>query len=138
MGSNYGLDRDFSSGRVKVRMGFVSDLEVATGGFMDTGDRRGKESSSVKDGSKVSGPGRRSESRRAPTEPKAWGVLYLFSVIVNNTGCGGGGGGGCFVVIPKRGEFIEPEGVMGCGEPQRDLGMSHEELLICTEFEYFI
>lgn len=92
MGSNYGLDRDFSSGRVKVRMGFVSDLEVATGGFMDTGDRRGKESSSVKDGSKVSGPGRRSESRRAPTEPKAWGVLYLFSVIVNNTGCGGGGG----------------------------------------------
>lgn len=38
MGSNYGLDRDFSSGRVKVRIGFVSDLEVATGRFMDVGD----------------------------------------------------------------------------------------------------
>lgn len=38
MGSNYGLDRDFSSGRVKVRMGFVSDLEVAAGGFMETGE----------------------------------------------------------------------------------------------------
>lgn len=37
MGSNYGLDRDFSSGRVKVRIGFVSDLEVATGRFMDVG-----------------------------------------------------------------------------------------------------
>jgi len=35
MGSNYGLDRDFSSDRVKVRMGFVSDLEVVTGGFLD-------------------------------------------------------------------------------------------------------
>lgn len=39
MGSNYGLGRDSSSSRVKVRMGFVSDLEVATGGFMDMGDR---------------------------------------------------------------------------------------------------
>lgn len=101
MGSNYGLDRDFSSGRVKVRMGFVSDLEVAAGGFMDTGDGRGKESSSVKDGSKVSGLGRRSESRRAPTESKAQGVLCLFSVIVNNTG----GGKDYFVVIPKWREF---------------------------------
>lgn len=55
---------------------------------MDTGGRRGKEISSVKDGSKVSGLGRRSESRRAPTEPKAQGILYLFSVIVNNTGGG--------------------------------------------------
>lgn len=80
MGSNYGLARDFSSGGVKVRMGFVGDLEVAMGRFMDVGDGRRKASSSVKDGSKVSGLGRRSESRRAPTQPKARRVLYLFYI----------------------------------------------------------
>lgn len=75
MGSNYGLDGDFSSGRVKVRMGFVRDLEVVTDGFMDVGDRRGEESSSVKDGSKVSGLGGRSESSRA----KGTGHLMFIS-----------------------------------------------------------
>lgn len=71
MGNNYGLDRDFSSSRVKVRMGFVHDLELVTSRFMDVENRRGKESLSVKDGSKVSGLGRRSESSRAPTELQA-------------------------------------------------------------------
>lgn len=47
-----------------MRMGFVRDLEVVTDGFMDAGDRRGKEGSSVKDGSKVSGLGGRLESSR--------------------------------------------------------------------------
>lgn len=40
MGSNYGLDRDFGSSGVKVRMGSVSEPEVVTGGFMGMGDRR--------------------------------------------------------------------------------------------------
>lgn len=33
---------------------------------------------------------------------------------------------------------IEIQNIMTCGEPQRDLGMSHEELLRCEEFEYFL
>lgn len=34
MGSNYGLDRDFGSSRVKVRTGSVREPGVVTGGFM--------------------------------------------------------------------------------------------------------
>jgi len=37
---------------------------------MDTGGSRGKASLSVKDGSRISGTGRRSESRRMLTESK--------------------------------------------------------------------
>lgn len=48
----------------------------------------GKENLSVKDVPKVSGLGRRLESRRAPTEPKTWGGLYLYLVTVNSTGGG--------------------------------------------------
>lgn len=135
MGSNYGPDRGFSSGRVKVRRGFVSDVEVVAGGFMDTGGRRGKESSSVKDGSKVSGLVRRSESRRVSTEPKAGDISYLFSVIVINTG----GGEGCFVVILKWREFMNSDrGRNGLWRTTKGFSMSHEELSRCTEFEYFI
>lgn len=40
MGSNYGLDRDSGSSRVKVRMGSVRELEVVIGGFMGMGNGR--------------------------------------------------------------------------------------------------
>lgn len=61
MGSNYGLDRDFGSSGVEVRMGSVREPEVVTGGLWDTG---GKESWSAKDGSEAPGLMRRLESRR--------------------------------------------------------------------------
>lgn len=85
MGSNYGLDRDFGSSRVKVRMGSVREPGVVTGGFMgwETG---GKESWSVKDGPKVPGLMRRLESRRAPNRVLARDILHFFIVIINNTG----------------------------------------------------
>lgn len=73
---------------------------------------------SVKDGSKVSGLGRRLESRRAPTEPKTRRVLYLFSVIVNNAGWGEG----CFAVIPKWREITSDRGCNGLWRTTKGFG----------------
>lgn len=71
----------------------------------------GKESWSVKDGSKVPGLMRRLESRRAPNRVLAWDILHFFTVIISNTG------------------GVVRGSVMGCGE----LGGSQEELLRCME-----
>lgn len=83
MGSNYGVDRDFSSSGVKVRMGSVREPEVVTGGFMDTGDRRERKL-------ECQGwlQGFWPYENVGVKKNTQWDTLYFFSVIVNNTGRG--------------------------------------------------
>lgn len=100
MGSNYGLDRDFGSRGVKVRMGSVREPEVVTGGFMGMGDRRER---------KLEGQGWLQGSwpfeKVGVKENTQWDILYFFSVIINNTG----GGKDHFAIILKWKEFTSSE-----------------------------
>lgn len=81
MGSNYGVDRDFGSSGVKVRMGSVREPEVMTGGFMDMGDRRER---------KLECQGWHQcfwpYEKVGVKENTQWDTLYFFSVIINNNG----------------------------------------------------
>lgn len=104
MGSNCGLDRDFGSSGVKVRMGSVSEPEGVTGGFMGMGDRRERklEHQGWLQGS---WPCKKVGVKENTNRALARGILYFFSVIINSTD----GGKGHFAVILKWREFTSTD-----------------------------